>query len=72
MTCRRTRIREERENLDVFELEIEEIKREAIDKREEIVREYRNRKLKRSLKHIQLEENLRDTFRLHVSRIARK
>lgn len=72
MTCRRTRIRERRENLDVLELEIEEVKREAIDEREEIVRGNRNRKLKRSLKHIQLEENLRDTFRLHVSRIARK
>lgn len=72
MTRRRTRIREKRENLDVFELEIEEIKREAIDEREEIVRGNRNRKLKRSLKHIQLEENLRDTFRLRVSRIARK
>lgn len=72
MTRRRTRIREKRENLDVFELEIEEIKREAIDEREEIVRGNRNRKLKRSLKHIQLEKNLRDTFRLHVSRIARK
>lgn len=58
MTCRRTRIREKRENLDVFELEIEEIKREAIDKREEIVRGNRSRQLKRSLKHIQLEENL--------------